>query len=43
MHGPDLVLPVSGLPSSLEAQIEIKLPRMLQLQSSLLRVADAAL
>ena len=34
---------VSGLPSSVEAQIRIKLPRVLQLQSSSLRVADAAL
>ena len=34
---------VSGLLSSVQAQIRIKLPCMLQLQSSLLRVADAAL
>ena len=37
------VLPVSGLPSLVEAQIRIKVPHVLQLQSSLLQVADAAL
>ena len=35
------VPPVSGLPSSIEAQTRIKLPRVLQLQSSSLRVTDA--
>ena len=37
------VPPVSGLLSSVEAQIRIKLPCVLQLQSSSLWVADAAL
>ena len=37
------VAPVSNLLSSVEAQIRIKLPRMLQLWSSSLRIADAAL
>ena len=38
-----LVPPVRGLPSLVEAQTRIKLPRVLQLQSSSLWVADAAL
>ena len=37
------VPPVSGLLLSVEAQIRIKLPCVLQLQLSSLRVADAAL
>ena len=37
------VPPVSGLPSSVEAQIRTKLPCVFQLQSSSLRVTDTAL